>query len=285
MKISIVTPSLNSEKYIYQNLESVHLQQKGDYEIEQIIIDGNSTDRTIAIIEAFKEKHNADIKLVQGKDKNMYDALNKGLKLISGDVWACLNTDDLYNPGTLKLIGEEFINHPEIDVIYGYPDRIDENGTFLHTLYLPKFDQDYFILKKDCILIFQPSAFFRKRVIDKVGYFDINYNYASDYDYFIRVSSKCKMKLIEKSLTQYRKHGDAITCSDKTRSLQIKEASLISDKYISEFGIRQKSLFIWNANFYYKQFAPNNTKHILKRIKTITTKDSWIRFLRSCIFN
>ncbi len=275
---------MNSEKYIANNLESVHLQQKGDFSIEQIIVDGNSTDRTIEIVQKFKEKHNANIKIIQGKDKSMYDAINKGLKAMRGDVWASLNTDDLYYPGVVDVVVNEFSEHPDLDVVYGYPDMIDENGKFMYTLYLPDFDLNFFILKGYSLTILQPAAFFHKRVLDKVGYFDINYKYASDYDYCIRVGSKCKMKLIRRSFTQYRAHPDSITWgNEKRRSVQTEETFSISKKYINQFGIKQRSLFLDNLKLYAIQIRFNNLRYIIKRLTELTTSKSWGWFLKERI--
>lgn len=280
MKISIITPSRNSEKYIENNLKSVHLQQNGDFSIEQIIVDGNSTDRTIEIIEAFKEQHNANIKIIQGKDKNMYDAINKGLKAMTGDVWACLNTDDLYYPGIVNLVDKEFNKSPEVDVVYGYPDMIDENDKFIHTLYLPKFNLDFLVLRGYCLTILQPASFLRRRVVDKIGYFDINYNYASDYDYFIRVGAGCKLKRVPKSFTQFREHPDAITCNEKTRSIQTEETISISKKYMDQFGIKTRSLLLDNLKLYLIQMRFKNLKYALNRVCGLSKSNSWRWFIK-----
>lgn len=263
VKVSIITPSMNSEKYIENCLKSIHLDQKGEFSLEHIIVDGNSTDRTIEIAEAFKKKHGANIKILRGKDKNMYDAINKGLRAMTGDIWACLNTDDLYYPGTINAVVNEFNRNPGLDVVYGYPDMIDENGKFTHTLYLPEFKLDFLILKGYSRTILQPASFLRRRVLDTVGYFDINYKYASDYDYFIRVGAKCKMKLIKRSIMQFRAHPGAITRSERTKSVQNQESLAISKKYIELFGIKKRNLF-WDNLMIYLHF--NNTPYFLKQL-------------------
>jgi len=273
MKVSIITPSLNSEKYIAHNLKSIHLDQAGDFSIEHIIVDGNSSDRTIDIVETFKREHHADIKIITGKDKNMYDAINKGLKAMEGDVWACLNTDDFYYPGVIDLVVNKFSRDPELDVVYGFPDMIDENGKFINTFYLPKFDLEFLVLKGLCLTIFQPASFLHRKVLDKVGYFNIDYRYASDYDYFIRVGSKCKMKLIENSFTQFRQHPDAISCNQKTRSVQIEEALSVSKKYQEQFGFKKRSLLVDNLRFYFRQMKPNNFNYAIQRISELISSN------------
>jgi glycosyltransferase involved in cell wall biosynthesis len=280
MKISVITPSLNSEKFLKYHLESVHLQQKGDFSVEQIIVDGNSKDRTVDIIEAFKQEYGANITLIQGKDRNMYDAINKGLRSMSGDVWTCLNTDDLYYPGIFELVTHEFINTPSIDVVYGYPDKVDENENFLHTLYLPEFDLEYLVLKGFCLTILQPASFLRKRVLDKVGYFDIDYKYASDYDYFIRVGATCNLKLVKKSFTKFRQHPESITCSKDTGSFQSAESLEISQIYMEKFGINSRSLFVDNLKFYCMQMNPKNSKYLLRRMHEISKSRSWRTYLK-----
>ncbi|MDK2831289.1 MAG: hypothetical protein PWQ75_1041 [Methanolobus sp.] len=270
MDVSIITPSRNSERYIEHNLKSVHLGQEGDFSLEHIIIDGNSTDRTIEIINSFKEEHDANIKLIQGKDKNMYDAINKGMKLMKGDIWACLNTDDLYYPDTIKTALNEFSLDHELEVVYGYPDMIDDKGNFIHTLYLPEFNLDFLVLRGYCLTILQPASFLKRNVIDKVGYFDINYNYASDYDYFIRVGASCKMKRVEKSFTQFREHPDAITHNENTRGIQTEESNYISHKYMKEYGIKSRSLLYDNLCLYKYQLKPANFPYTCKRIKEMT---------------
>jgi glycosyltransferase involved in cell wall biosynthesis len=269
MKVSIITPSFNSEKYIEDNLRSVHLQQEGDFTIEQIIVDGNSTDRTLAIIRDFKEKYNANIKIIQGKDKNMYDAINKGLKEMNGDIWACLNTDDFYNSGIINNVVKEFINESELDVVYGYIDIIDETGKFLYTRYLPKFNLNDLILCGHCYIIKQPSSFLHKRVVDRIGLFDVDYDYASDYDYFIRVGSYCNLKLIEKTLTQFRKHKSSISYNDDSQTIQWKESAGISKKYKLKFGVSKKFLHIPSLKFYLAQIKIKNSKYIVSNYLNI----------------
>ena len=266
IKISIITPSLNSEKFIKKNLQSIHIKQKGPHTIEHIIIDGGSKDNTIKIINDFKKQHKADIKLIQGKDKNMYDAINKGMKLVTGDVWACLNTDDQYMPNIFPTIVDEFKKHPETDIVYGSLEYVNEKGNFERELYLPKFDVDFLILANASANIYQPAAFLRKRVIKKIGFFNTNYNYASDYDYFIRVGLNCKLKQIEKPFTKFTLHDNSITWGNKkTATVQKKESEEISEKYIKITGITKKSIKLKLFLHYLNQIKLKNLKYLFKR--------------------
>jgi len=271
--ISIITPTKNSEKYILDNLESVHLNQNlYNINIEHIIIDGNSTDKTMDIIEQFKDKYNTNINLIESKDdQGMYDAINKGMQNISGDIWAILNSDDVYNENTLQLVINTFRNNQnDLEVVYGNVDMIDGNSKFIHTLYLPNFNIEYLVLKGYCLTILMPALFLRKSVIGKVGYCDINYKYASDYDYCIRLGLSCKLKRISQSLTKYRMHLGSITWGDgERRKIQTQETKDISNKYMSKLNIPQKGILFGDATMYLNQIHYNNLNYISVRIKEI----------------
>lgn len=116
MKFSIVTVSYNSEKYIEETILSV-ISQRGDFDIEYILVDGKSKDSTCDIIKKYVDKHekgeldiycnNLDIKFICESDQGMYDALSKGLYLLTGDIVAYINSDDFYLPNAFKAIAAE----------------------------------------------------------------------------------------------------------------------------------------------------------------------------------
>ena len=268
MKISIITPALNSEKYIGGNLKSVHLMQQGDFEVEQIIVDGGSIDNTLDIVEKFKKRHQVDIKIIRGKDKNMYDAINKGLEIMKGDIWACLNTDDQYNEKIFSIVVKEFNKHPEIDVVYGYLDMVDETGKFKYTWYLPKLNMELFVSKgyENFLYILHPSTFLRKKVVDTVGYFDIAYKYAADYDYLINIADKCNIQLIHKSFTRFRRHPNSASSSDDLTLKRIfrKEGEGISKKYMAKFNFTWEKILFDILIYRLVQIRPKNLKYLLQ---------------------
>src|ERR1035437_578888 len=270
MKISIITPSFNSEDYILNNLKSVHLNQKGDFSIEQIIVDGGSADKTLNIINTFRDSHKVDIKIIVDKDKSMYDAINKGLKAMSGDIWACLNTDDEYNPGVFSAVVEEFRRGKDVDVVYGYLDIVGENGKFQYTSYLLKFDLNFLVLSRGCRCINQPATFLRKSVVDKVGYFSLAYRYASDYDYLIRVGRRYHVKRIDQSFTKFMIRASSLSCGAGSKTTLEKEAEMISNYYLDKYEIRPKNLYLKYLSFYLNHIKPENFPYILKKLPKIT---------------
>ena len=102
-KISIITVTKNSEKYLKKNIESVLTQSYKNY--EHIIVDGNSSDKTIKIIKSYKNK----IKYIRNiNDKGLYHAMNVGIKKSKGDIIGILNSDDIYFRNTLKIVNKYF---------------------------------------------------------------------------------------------------------------------------------------------------------------------------------
>ena len=128
MQLTIITACFNSSKTIRQLLESLHSSELNNF--EHLIIDGNSSDSTVEIIKNFIELRNLEnIRIFSEEDNGIYDALNKGIQLSSGDVIGFLHSDDLlYNSKTLDII----MNHIEgtdLDGVYGDLQYFDENLT------------------------------------------------------------------------------------------------------------------------------------------------------------
>lgn len=261
--ISIITPTYNSERYILDNLKSIHCKQ--DYNaVEQIIVDGESVDSTLEIIKKFKKENNANIRLIVGHDKNMYEAINKGMTFINGDIWACINSDDQYYPNILTKVRTYFDKNPDVDVLSGDYIHVDENGKFVFRKVCPKFSKKR-LLRMGCI-VSQPSTFLRKDVIKKVGYFNVNYDYAADYDFWIRASKACKMKYENFPVTIERLHNESLT-SKYGKGKSLDETRRIQKKYYNKnYNLIQKKMdFIY---FYFPSMIhPMNFKYYFRKIR------------------
>ena len=112
--ITIITATLNSEKYLEESILSLHDQKNENF--EHIILDGGSTDKTIDIIKKYENKIDY---WCSGKDKGIYDAFNNGMQLAKGDYIGFLNSDDYYSQNTLELLNDYITNYPEKDFIFG----------------------------------------------------------------------------------------------------------------------------------------------------------------------
>lgn len=201
-KISIVTPSLNQGRYIQGTLESVVLQ---DYEnLEYVVVDGGSTDRTPEILHRFVG-HPRVKEIVVGKDKGQTDGLIKGFSRCTGDVFGWLNADDMLAPGALSTIGKLFAEREDIDVVVG--NLITINAASEELALWPRrvmSDQDWLRWPQG---IGQPATFFSAKAYNAVGGMDPALHYAMDYDLFMRLALAGKRFLfIDQVLAFFRIH-------------------------------------------------------------------------------
>lgn len=194
MKISIITVSYNSEKTIERTIQSVINQDYSDY--EYIIIDGKSTDRTIEICKKYSNKIS---KIISEKDSGIYDAMNKGISLASGDIISILNSDDYFaNDRILQTVSENLSS--EIDLLLGNVEIFSESTKKITRIYSsnifsPKFSR--FGIQPP-----HPATFIRKSAYIKNGVYDKQFKIAADFDLLTRFLSvlKLKYKLIDKTL-------------------------------------------------------------------------------------
>jgi glycosyltransferase involved in cell wall biosynthesis len=208
-KISVVTPSYNQSQFLEKTILSVLNQNYPN--LEYIIIDGGSTDGSIEIIKKY-EKYLTY--WVTEKDNGMYDAINKGLKIASGDILAYLNSDDVYYPNTMNIIVDYFVKHPETSLVYGNCDFIDWEGNFLYTYRFPKFNWHRFIVL-NWSSIPQQTTFWRRGVHDEIGYFDPILKMAGDFDFYAKIGKISHVEHIGKTLAQYRLHGKSLSSTRK----------------------------------------------------------------------
>jgi glycosyltransferase involved in cell wall biosynthesis len=206
-KITIITPTLNQADFINETIQSVLNQ--GYPNIEYIIVDGGSTDGTKEILESYDGR----IRWISEKDRGQSDAINKGLRMASGQVIAFLNSDDLYEPGALLDVGAFFAKNPDAFWLTGWCRVIDPQGVEIRKL-ITLYKKFWLLLHRYEILIVmdyisQPATFWRKEVIEKVGVFNENLHYAMDYDYFLRVGKYFKLWVRPRYLASYRIHPNS----------------------------------------------------------------------------
>ena len=205
-KISVITPSYNQAKYITQTIQSVISQNYPN--LEYIIMDGGSTDGTIDIL----RKYEKQLIWFSEKDKGQSHALNKGLKRISGDIIGYLNSDDYLEKDVLYKVGEFFLRSKNAYWLTGKCKIVDKDGvevrkfaTFYKNLFLKYLRKG--TINKIVQYISQPATFFRREVIERIGYFDESLTYDMDYDYWLRMWSKYKLYFLDEYSASYRVHS------------------------------------------------------------------------------
>jgi len=189
LKISIITVTYNSESHLQQSINSVISQ---DYpNKEYIIIDGKSTDSTLNIIEQFKHQLG---NFISEPDKGLYDAMNKGINLCTGDVIGLLNSDDIYTDNdVLTDVMNCFNADPDLDILYGnlvYVKKEDTNEIIRKWNSLPYYNNFF----EHGHVPPHPALFLRLHVYKKAGLFDLQYKLASDYEFMFRIFKKYNFK-------------------------------------------------------------------------------------------
>lgn len=181
MKISIITATYNSGKTLEETILSVLSQNHQDF--EHIIVDGASKDNTIEIVKKYEKKYEGKLKYISEPDKGIYDAMNKGIKLATGDIIGFLNSDDKYaNNKVLKTISET-IEKTNCDGTHGNLLYMDEE-----TMTKP---QRKWITKSTNIktgnITAHPTLYLKKEVYDKLGLYDLKYKVVADYNFMVKL--------------------------------------------------------------------------------------------------
>jgi glycosyltransferase len=188
MKVSIITVTLNSATYLEDCIRSV---QEQEYKhIEHIIIDGKSTDGTIAIIKKYEDGISA---WISETDKGMYDAINKGMQMATGEVIGILNSDDMLdNPQVIFEIVKTFLAQ-KTDAVYGDLDFVDKVNTN-HVLRSWKgkiYNRSRFHLGW---MPAHPTFYVKRKMVEKYGGYETHYFTAADYEFMCRYLFQYRLK-------------------------------------------------------------------------------------------
>jgi len=207
MKISVITPSYNSARFLERTIESIHNQ--GFADIEHLVIDGGSTDGTLEIL----RRNDHRVRWVSEPDNGQSDAINKGLRMSTGDIVAFLNADDTYEPGALTRVADYFEQHPHSWWVYGKCRIINEHDreirrpiTWYKNLLLRKYSYAKLLCEN---FISQPATFWRRELHDEVGYLNEHEHFTMDYEFWLRLGRRYPPGVIEAYLANFRMYTDS----------------------------------------------------------------------------
>lgn len=216
MKISIVTPAFNSARFIQQTLHSV-VSQKGDFSIEYIIVDNDSSDETRDIVEQLQQQlsnntfaigcNSVVLTLLSEKDTGMYDAINKGFKSATGDIYAWINSDDIYLPGAFHKVQQVFSQYDDINWLKGITSYINSDSAITRRGHCHLYRQDWIrhgVYGRDFYFIQQDSVFWRPWLWEKAGGVDSGYLLAGDYDLWVRFAAFAPLVSVNAELSCFR---------------------------------------------------------------------------------
>lgn len=259
MKISLITVTYNSEKTLSDTFESV-LKQKYD-NFEHIIVDGLSKDKTMDIVKSYEEKYKGKLKYISEKDSGLYDAMNKGIKMASGDIIGILNSDDIL---ANELVFEKIVNTFKKEKCDGtYSDLVfmDEE-----TMKIPT--RNFIAHKYSKKMGWHPphpTLYLKKEIYDKIGDFNTNYRIAADLDFMMRlIKNNYKLSYIKEYLILMRS-GGVSTNGLKGYLKNLKEANIVlknnNIKFYHIINIYRIFKTIWQGIS-----AKLNKKRIIKKV-------------------
>jgi len=189
MKISIITVSYNSEKTIKDTLDSVLSQSYQD--IEYLIIDGLSKDKTVDIIKKYESSFNGRMNWISEKDKGLYDAMNKGIQLATGDVIGIINSDDLFcDEYAIEKVMKVFEDNKSFDSVYADLFYVAQEDTSKIIRRWITGKQKYF---KYGWHPAHPTLYIKKEIYNKYGLFNLDYKLAADFEIMLRFLEKYRI--------------------------------------------------------------------------------------------
>jgi glycosyltransferase involved in cell wall biosynthesis len=207
MKISIIMVTLNADRFLRNSIESVISQDYDDF--EYLIIDGCSTDRTLAIVEEYVALE-PRLRVQSEPDAGIADAMNKGWQLASGDVVGYLHADDYFaDRFVLRRIASAFAGNQDAVWCTGGMRHVDSAGGLLKEFF-PRRYTFRRLLRGN--IIFHPATFVKREELVKIGGFSPCLKYAMDYDLWLRLGRVSAPLILADILACFRVHGGSISC-------------------------------------------------------------------------
>jgi glycosyltransferase involved in cell wall biosynthesis len=208
--VSIITPSFNQARFLPETIQSVLSQ---DYpNLEYILVDGGSTDGSLEIIQHYAPQL---AWWVSEQDRGQTDAINKGFAHANGEILAWLNSDDTYLPGAISEAVTFILAHPEVSMVYGDANLVDEHGSIIGRF--PSQQTDLKKLLRGSVHIPQQTTFFWTRLWQQVGPLDPAFQFAMDYDLWVRLAKRAPLAYTPHLWANFRLHGEgkSITLDDR----------------------------------------------------------------------
>jgi glycosyltransferase involved in cell wall biosynthesis len=230
-KLSVITVCLNAEVSIETTIMSVVGQTFTDF--EYIIVDGGSKDKTLDIVDKYKENIS---KIVSEPDKGLYDAMNKGISLADGEYIAFLNAGDYYC--NKKILEKIFGNKIEEDLIYGDMVVLLSGGTMIRKK-SPKRIKKYYMFSDS---LPHPATIAKRDLLINYGLFDISYKYAADFDFFLNsiYRQKCRIKYLGFPFAVFNYWG--LSSSSENQKESNAERDRVLKKYFTQQDISRLNL-------------------------------------------
>jgi glycosyltransferase involved in cell wall biosynthesis len=226
MIVTVVTPTLNAVKHLRQCIESAHSNEAPGVEVEHVIVDGGSTDGTVEMAESYS------LRIMQGKDKGIFDAINKGSFNSSGELLGFLGADDIMLEGGLQAVVRAYMQSSKRWVVGGIR-WIDENGNSLGGLAAPP---TFLVPRIHACLDWNPimhmATYFSREFYTELGGFNPNFKDSGDFEMFARALSKAPYARVSREIACFRRTGT------NNSVVNLERAAREMDQIVHTFGPR-----------------------------------------------
>jgi len=278
----VITPVKNGEQFLKETMESV-LGQKGDFSLEYIIVDGGSTDGTLAIIENYRQKvdsgaytsncNSIALRIVSQIDESMYQAVSTGLEMATGDIICYINADDFYFPNAFSTVAHVFDTFEEVKWITGYPVRYNTKGEVIRVLTPFHYQTDFIkqgFYGTTLPFIQQESVFWRRELNAFINWSEFRkFKLAGDYYLWHSFALNQQHLVLVESLLS----------GNRLRSGQLSEDR---DTYFQEFNSIRSKPGIVNILMAYvikimEKIAGQSIKRALARNRIVFGAGEWIK--------
>jgi len=253
MKISIITSTWNSEATLRDTLESVLRQTYHDF--EHIVVDGGSKDGTMVLVREYEPRYEGRLKYVSEPDKGIYDAMNKGIRMATGDVVGLLNSDDFYTSDDVLATVAATLKNDSLDAVYGDIHFVNDGDLKKCVRYYSSRPFRRWWMRFG-FMPAHPSFYCRRSIYERYGAFDLTYKVAADFENLLRLIfvNRIKTAYIPKDFVTMRTGGAS---SSGIRShKQIMRDHL---RALKENGI-YSNIFLLSLRYVYKMYEVAKTR-------------------------
>ena len=261
--ISVITPVLNGERFIADCIKVVI--QQSCYNLEHIIVDGQSQDRTVEIIKSYASKH-THLRWISEKDAGQSDALNKGIAMAKGSILALLNVDDYYEPNILPRVAQMFNKFPNPALLVGNCNVWDHDGNLLYVNKPSK-------LKLDELLLgwhvnqhpVNPIAYFyHKSIHDIIGPYRHDVQIGQDLPFVLSAVQVAYVKYVNELFGNWRKVEGTLTLSDQRSGFAKQRKEGIMKEYFAELSFFKRFYIQAKRRFYQRK---NIGRRVVKKLQ------------------
>ncbi|MBF2000865.1 MAG: glycosyltransferase [Synechococcales cyanobacterium M58_A2018_015] len=247
--ISVITPVYNGERFIEGCIQAVIKQNCPD--VEHIIVDGCSSDRTMEIVKGYAA-HHPHIRWLSEPDQGQSDAMNKGIALAKGDILSFLNVDDYYEPNVLNRVTEIFKTLPQPSLLVGNCNVWDRDD-HIRFVNKPKHLKLEDLLLGDDVnpMPYNPSAYFYHTSLHQlVGLYDLNEHYCMDLDFLLRAVQVAHLRYVNEVWGNFRRIEGTKTFSIGEQGLLASHSERVLNKYQQQLPWFQRTLISWKRQFF-----------------------------------